>query len=101
MGLGPATWSKPRPCGGAIGQLSAVAWEEAVAGVILDDLEAKAVPLRLMQPIVAMGVRTVAEEDRGGRMKDARETLGAGLIRDHRITQIEASRSMWSSRLVT
>ena len=54
-----------------------------------------------MQPILAMGVRTVAEEDRGGRMKDARETLGAGLMRDHRITQIEASRSMWSSRLVT
>jgi len=53
-----------------------------------------------MQPIVAIGVRTVAEEDRGGRMKDAREALGAGLIRDHRIMQIEASRSMWSSRLV-
>ena len=61
--------------------------KEAVAGVILDDLEAKAVPLRLMQPIVAIGMRTVAEEDRGGQMKDARETLGAGLIRDHRITR--------------
>jgi hypothetical protein len=34
-------------------------------------------------------------------MKDAREALGAGLIRDHRLTQIEASRSMWSSQLVT